>query len=269
MEKPDVYQLTRIRWQIFGTLTFRSERLPETTRHRMWFAHARQTCENFGCYFPSALWCLRQERGEATGRRHFHYLFGGLPENAITEGTCFAQMAEWERLGGGMARVRVYNHALNGVGYLTKCLSGLAADQYELSKFGLDTSEIRLSKGGEARLHRVIREERRHVERLEKRRSKGLEASSVSSSVGVHWVSLVARKDSIVSLPQLSLSGVQHDLAVNSADDTKASDEVSRDGSAGDSSHSFSPTREAQKVPVSWEDTLYWVRSRDIRTRHK
>lgn len=198
METPDVYQLTRIRWQIFGTLTFRSERLPEKVRCEMWFSHVRQTCKNFGLYFPKALWCLRQERGEATGRRHFHYLFAGLPEKAVTESTCFAQMAQWERLGGGMARVRVYNRSLNGVGYLTKCLGkSVGADQYEMNKFGLDSAETTLAKGAQAMLERKIREAGRYIQRQEKRQSSttlAVQASGVSEMSSVFLASVEASK---------------------------------------------------------------------------
>lgn len=71
-----------------------------------------------------------------------------------------------------MARVRIFNRALNGVGYVTKCLGAMqsvGADVYEMNKFGLETSQVMLSKGGEALLARVIREERRRIERQEKR----------------------------------------------------------------------------------------------------
>lgn len=135
----------------------------------MWFALARKACKNYGTYFPTSLWCLRQEAGEATGRKHFHFLFGGLPRKAITEATCFALMAQWEKLGGGMARVRVFNRALNGVGYVTKCLgASVGADVYEMNKFGLETCELKLSKGASGQLLRGIREDRRRIERTDK-----------------------------------------------------------------------------------------------------
>lgn len=168
MESPDVYQLTRIDWQLFGTLTFASERLPERVRLSMWFAHCRKTCASFRVYFPNLLWCLRQEEGELTSRRHFHYLLGGLPEKAATIGTCFAAMHNWENLGGGMARVRLFDRALNGVDYVADCLQMSGADVYESAKFGSKSSGLMLSKAGLARLDRVIREERRHVQRSEK-----------------------------------------------------------------------------------------------------
>ncbi len=203
MESPDVYQLTRIRWQLFGSLSFLSRDVPERVRLSMWFAHCRMTCSNFRLFFPTALWCLRQEAGELNGRRHFHYLFGGLPETAVTLQTCFAQVSAWERfkykrctkekckiceerarigkehkiryenpgrnVGGGMAEVRLFDPALNGVDYISKCLGYSGADSYESAKFGSNSSEVMLSKGGLALLDRAIREDRRRIERLDKR----------------------------------------------------------------------------------------------------
>jgi hypothetical protein len=56
---------------------------------------------------------------------------------------CLALMSQWESLGGGIARVSVYNSSLDGLDYILKG-SGLteskatrwAGDYHELSKFG-------------------------------------------------------------------------------------------------------------------------------------
>lgn len=83
-----------------------------------------------------------------------------------------------------MARVRVFNRALNGVGYLSDCLSGsAAADQYEMCKYGLDASEIQWSKGALACLARRIREDLRIVQRLEKRQEIEAKAQSETQQV--------------------------------------------------------------------------------------
>lgn len=145
MESPDVYQLTKIRWQLFGTFTFASERLPERVRLRMWFAFCRKTSRTFRVYFPTLPWCLRQESGELTSRRHFHALIGGLPSKAVTLQTSFACMHAWESVGGGMARVRLFDQRLNGVDYVTKCLDMSGADTYESAKFGSKSSDLMLS----------------------------------------------------------------------------------------------------------------------------
>ena len=199
MESPDVYQLTRIRWQLFGTLTFASERLPERVRLAMWFAYCRKTAANFRLHFPKLLWCLRQEQGESFGRRHFHYLLGGLPQQAVTISTCMAQKSAWEKflpckkgevpklnpawnVGGGMARVRLFDHSRNGVGYVSECLSMGGADVYESAKFGAASSGLMLSKGAQALLARVIREERRRVARLDQ--SSGIPPGQVQARSG-------------------------------------------------------------------------------------
>jgi len=110
--KPEVFHLGRIGWQFFGTLTFKQERLPERVRLSMWFALARVTAGRSRVHFHRLLWVLRQEHGELLGRRHFHYLIGGLPPGTAHPGECFAQMATWEKLGGGIARVYVFDQSL-------------------------------------------------------------------------------------------------------------------------------------------------------------
>jgi hypothetical protein len=89
METPEIHVLNRINWQFFGTLTFKSERLPERVRLQMFFAYLRQFCRQFGLKFPKLLWCLRQEQGELTGRRHFHYLIAGAAASLANLTTCF------------------------------------------------------------------------------------------------------------------------------------------------------------------------------------
>lgn len=146
MESPDIHILTQPYWQFFGTLTFRQERLPERVRLGMFFTLMRRVASEFRIHFPRLPWCLRQERGETFGRRHYHYLLTGLPQEAVTPATCFFQMAEWEKAGGGMARVHVFDQRLGGVGYVTKCLgSPDGGDVYESAKFGGGHCELMLS----------------------------------------------------------------------------------------------------------------------------
>ena len=59
--------------------------------------------------------------------------------------TCFFLMAAWEKIGGGMARVRLYDQAQDGLEYVTKCLGG--GDAYETSKFAEGLSHLTLSDG--------------------------------------------------------------------------------------------------------------------------
>jgi hypothetical protein len=78
-------------------------------------------------------------------------------------------MAAWEGLGGGMARVRIFNRSLNAADYVAKNSAPIGADLYEVDKFGWSSSQVMLSKGAQALLERVIREDRRRIERSEKR----------------------------------------------------------------------------------------------------
>jgi hypothetical protein len=66
--------------------------------------------------------------------------------------TCCYLMAQWEAVGGGMARVHVFDHRLNGVGYLTQCLEmgPDPGDLYESAKFGNRSCDLMLSDGAQA-----------------------------------------------------------------------------------------------------------------------
>jgi hypothetical protein len=108
----------------------------------MFVALVRMQARSFRVHFSEILWCLRRERGESTGRLHLHAVIAGLPPSAGPR-NCLALMSQWESLGGGMARVSVYNSSLDGLDYILKG-SGLteskatrwAGDYHELSKFG-------------------------------------------------------------------------------------------------------------------------------------
>ena len=149
METPEIHVLNRINWQFFGTLTFKSERLPERVRLAMFFAHLRQFCRQFGLKFPKLLWCLRQEQGELTGRRHFHYLIAGAPASLANLTTCFWLQDEWEKLGGGMARVHVFDPRLNAGAYILKQTglddASFGGDAYESAKFSGKACELLLA----------------------------------------------------------------------------------------------------------------------------
>ena len=154
---PEIYALSLIDWQFFASLTFKSEKLTEAVRIKMFFALMRRQADNFGVHFHQTIWCLRTERGEATARIHHHALIAGFPQHARTKATCFAFMKIWEQLGGGMARVTRYSPRLDGVGYVLKgCeaeMKRAGGDYYETRKFGghcdvmLSKSIFRVSEG--------------------------------------------------------------------------------------------------------------------------
>ena len=128
----------------------------------MFFSFVRETACDMKVYFPRLVWCLRLEKGEITGRWHFHFLMSGLSGH-VGKSLNFFLMDTWEKLGGGMARIYTFNPKLNGLGYITKCLSEdtLGGHLYESAKFGFETSQLMLSHSAE----RIIaaRAKRRHL----------------------------------------------------------------------------------------------------------
>ena len=137
---PEIYALSLIEWQLFATLTFKSAKLADRVRLKMFFALMRKQADNFEVHFKETIWCLRTEAGEVTGRLHLHALIAGFPKHAITTPTCFAFMRIWEGLNGGMARVTLYSPLLDGVGYVLKGCEAeyqrAGGDFYETQKFG-------------------------------------------------------------------------------------------------------------------------------------
>jgi hypothetical protein len=151
LESPDLLMLSGEHWQFFGTLTFKRERMPERVRPSMFNAAFRQLAKTQHLHFPRLAWCRREELGDLLGRRHYHFLLTGLPARAVNISTCFFLMHAWEKIGGGMARVRLYNQGQDGLEYITKCLHG--GDAYETSKFAEGLSHLTLSDG----LRRMLR----------------------------------------------------------------------------------------------------------------
>ena len=146
---PEVYALSLIEWQFFASLTFKSERLTDAVRLKMFFALMRRQADSFGVHFRKTIWCLRTESGESTGRIHHHALIAGFPEHSLSKATCFSFMKIWEQLGGGMARVSLYSPLLDGVGYVLKGGDEehrrAGGDHYETRKFG-ERCDVMLSK---------------------------------------------------------------------------------------------------------------------------
>lgn len=131
------YALTRVRWDAFGTLTFRG-RVPRPSIARgMAWRHLRYAAELSGQPYCRLLIALREEMGEKNGRFHFHYLLGGTQvSNVIT--FCHRLEHHWKGSTGGIVLIRPYDRSRAGVEYVTKCLKGLVnigANAYEVSKF--------------------------------------------------------------------------------------------------------------------------------------
>lgn len=150
MEIPEIHVLNRIRWQFFGTLTFKSERLSQRKRMGMWFALLRQVSRQFKVPYKHLLWVLRQEDGEKFGRTHFHYLLAGLDRRCEIPTTCFWLMNRWERLKGGMSRVTVFDPRLSAGSYILKDLGGfndstLGGGFYESAKLSSQDCQLTIA----------------------------------------------------------------------------------------------------------------------------
>lgn len=149
--KPELLSLGRVAWQLFATLTFKQERLPDRYRVTLWFSLLRETASNLGVHFSEVVWCLRSEAGELNGRRHLHALIAGLPAYTITPRICRATESIWQRLGGGFPEVRVYDPSLAGADYILKGLEQVrgeslkGANLYEFRKFG-QAGDVTLSE---------------------------------------------------------------------------------------------------------------------------
>lgn len=145
MESPDVHLLGRIDWQFWCTFTLRRE-VRNRVQASMWAKWLRNLSVWGQVKRGNLLWVRRRELGETTSRLHFHALVAGLPASMKTESTAFALKNGWESVGGGMARVYLYQGSLPALEYMIKGLERDGAQQYEARKFGrADT--VTLSEG--------------------------------------------------------------------------------------------------------------------------
>ena len=119
MHNPELHALAAVNWQYFCSFSFRSEKHCARFGPRMIAALVRTQARSFRVHFSEILWCLRRESGEATGRLHLHAVIAGLPPFAGAR-NCLALMSQWEGLGGGIARVGVYNSSMDGLDYILK-----------------------------------------------------------------------------------------------------------------------------------------------------
>jgi len=162
---PELYSLVRIRWQYFGSLTFKQVHLSGKVRQGMFLTYIRKLANKFGVHFNRVLWVSRLESGSKFGRLHYHYLIGGLSPNSVNVSQCFRQAATWESIGGGMARVYVFDQTLNGLDYIAKNLdAGLV---HETGKFGVDTASLTLSQSTLCFIKGCLARDRRDVQHNE------------------------------------------------------------------------------------------------------
>jgi hypothetical protein len=148
---PEMLLLTKIRWQFFGTLTFREPFLRERATGK---AEWRRNCKflKFGRELAAKIdysrenWerhninCKRLEQGEIGGLWHNHFLMAGLGDHQVNQSTARTMKAVWQRgcAVGGWCDIRVFDTSQNGVEYVSKCLD--PKNKYEFDKFGLAAS---------------------------------------------------------------------------------------------------------------------------------
>ncbi len=143
------YTLARVRWDVFGTLTFKGcVPRPSVAYGHAW-RHFRTAAKVTGRPYCQLFVALRAELGEKNGRFHFHYLLGGTKSrNEMT--LCHQLRHSWMGQTGATERmIRPYDNSLAGVAYVTKCLSG--GDVYEMNKF-ITADQVTLSNS----VYRVI-----------------------------------------------------------------------------------------------------------------
>lgn len=145
--------LSRFRsWRIFGTGTWSSAQVPSTSRQiKTAFGFLYESAKIAQVPFRELVWVLRHERGEQFGRQHYHWLIGHSSWNP-PKSDCFRLNALWDSFpSAGFSRNYQFEPSLNGIEYVTKCLSGLALgarvgqDFYESGKFGRNDTTVTLS----------------------------------------------------------------------------------------------------------------------------
>lgn len=142
----------RSEWQFFVTCTFKNSRtMSAKARHSMQFQWMRRLAAMHGgerrgeAALRNLRFIIREELGEQNQRLHWHALVSGLKPSLVTPNTCLFMMGYWEGIGGGMARVRVYDSAQDGLAYTLKGLESTGTDwttqganRYEIAKFNGD-----------------------------------------------------------------------------------------------------------------------------------
>ena len=90
------------------------------------------------------------------GRLHQHFLLQLEDRSFVNLGTCFTLAVKWgQEMGGGMARIRLFDPRLAGVDYTCKNLGG--GDTYEAKKFNEASARLMLSH----RLQEILKREAR------------------------------------------------------------------------------------------------------------
>jgi len=153
MALPESIILSRYRCcRVFGSGTWSSPVVPgPNAQRKLLFACVYETAKMAGIPLHRLVWATRHELGEKTGREHYHWLIGA-EEWKRTLSDMFRLNALRDSLPKcGFFRNHRFDQRLNGVEYVTKCLSGsalrdsLGGDFYEASKFAFRGAEVTLA----------------------------------------------------------------------------------------------------------------------------
>lgn len=176
--------IQRHSWQFFANMTYRNSRTMSTKARRamqmQWLrrlaliGHKNREGLLYRTRFEDLEWIIREELGEQTQRLHWHALLSGLPPGIVTPNTCMFSMGYWEGIGGGMARVRVYDPEQDAASYVLKGLEGTSdkwsvngANAYEVGKFkgqqGQEPLMLIVSDSLQAKWKRAAWESRQHA----------------------------------------------------------------------------------------------------------
>ena len=118
---PELVHLKKVRWEIFGHLTFKFERVCARRRHDMFLAAIGRVCKRSRVDPKKLFYALREEVGSQRDRvPHFHFLIARLPRGHDLQQFCTDCVAEWRASGGGFSVVEPYLSHLNGVEYVAK-----------------------------------------------------------------------------------------------------------------------------------------------------
>jgi len=126
-----LYALAKIRWSLFGTLTYRQSPRPQSAMGLVWH-HMGHASLLSGVPYSRLLMVIREEHGGLGGRLHHHYLLGGV--GVETNLYSMAARLKWDWRSHGFAEIREFDNAQQGVAYVCKTLG--VRDAYELDRFG-------------------------------------------------------------------------------------------------------------------------------------
>jgi hypothetical protein len=130
------WHLSRIRWDLFASMTFRGSVPRRNVRLALAWRWLRNVADLSQVPLERLLVVIREEQGEVGGRHHLHALIGGCRAPNVVS-LAFQSRYAWSRLCGGFCVVRPYDRRLSAAEYICKCLGEQtdAGRTYERDKF--------------------------------------------------------------------------------------------------------------------------------------